>query len=220
LSSEKERRILWPEGELERREDGSYSDAATDIRLLLFRCAAFRRAADTVVEHCFSVGDKGQAGWADQAFTKHLGSIGIGSCQWADLSFAVGNLYRHHVELLLKVLILLGRRLAGQESNFPQTHRLADLWAEARPWIVANVGDETKGQLGVAEELVGKLSGIEAATQEFRYPPSGEHFDKSLPSREQLRDLACPLGDFLAGCADIMWHKRLVQKVTQVSGVT
>ena len=188
-----------------------------EIVLKLFR-SAFRQAADVVVRNGFSTGESGLVGWADNKFTKHLGGIGLGACQWADLSYAVGSLYRHHIELLLKVLILLGRRLAGEGSSFPKEHDLRVLWAEARGAIANNPDESIRISLEDANQRIGKLADIEAETQELRYPLPGDEFDKILASREELRNLACPLGDFLAECAVSLWRQRLKQRMDKCHG--
>jgi len=218
LQKGQSKRIQWPESALKREDDGSYSDYATEIIKILFRCAAFRQAADVVVRHGFSTGESGPVGWADNKFTKHLGCIGLGACQWADLSYAVGSLYRHHIELLLKAVIVFGRRLAKEESSFPKTHSLEVLWGEARCAIANNLGGSIKISLDDADQRILKLEHIEQKTHELRYPSPGEEFDGVLPSREELRNLACPLGDFLAECAESLWRQRSKQRLDNCHG--
>jgi hypothetical protein len=205
-------RFPWPESALICEDGGSLSDYATEIRKLLFRSAAFRRAGHTVVEHGLGIGGSDKASLDDQKFIKHISSIGLGACPWADQRYAVGNLYRHHIELLLKVVILLGRRLAGEESSFPRTHSLERLWGEARYAIENNIGHSIKISLDDADQRIRKLAQVEAKTQELRYPSSGDEFDKFPATTEELRDLACPLGDFLAECAESLWQQRFKQR--------
>ena len=56
--------------------------------------------------------------------------------------YPLAFLWRHHIELQLKHIIVKGQTIKRWENEplddegFPETHRLPDLWAKARPFIV------------------------------------------------------------------------------------
>ncbi|MCI0350388.1 MAG: hypothetical protein L0Z53_13265, partial [Acidobacteriales bacterium] len=46
--------------------------------------------------------------------------------------YPVAFLYRHYIELMLKGIIQIGRVLDRKPPDFPQHHRIAELWQECR----------------------------------------------------------------------------------------
>jgi len=200
------KRITWEEADLIRHENGTYQDFAQDIRILTNRSEAFRWAGDVVVERAFSEGlDTLNA-------NEHLRQIGLGSCKYPDLPFAVGNLYRHQIELLLKVIIVLGCRLIGKKGSFPQTHDLGELWDEAKPAIEGNGVQAKALTVDEAETRIAELATIERGTTEFRYPADSVGWDGLRSGMEDLRQLVAPLGEYLSECALNLWRQRRDQR--------
>ncbi|MGB2938601.1 MAG: hypothetical protein WBD05_10480 [Phycisphaerae bacterium] len=200
------KRVSWPESELLQLDDGTCEDPGIDIRVLANRSEAFRWAGDVVVKLAFSEGpDTLNA-------NEHLRQIGLGSCKYPDLPFAVGNLYRHQIELLLKVIIVLGCRLIGRESNFPQTHDLGELWDEAKPAIEGNGVQAKALTVDKAGTRIAELAEIEHGTTEFRYPADSVGWDSPLSGMEDLRKLVAPLGEYLSECALNLWRQRRDQR--------
>jgi hypothetical protein len=139
-----------------------------------------------------------------------------GPVNWFGLSCAVGTLYRHYVELLLKLIVVLCQRLGSKESSFPKNHDLNMLWDEARDACLGlcpkpNVEDQEA--LNVAEKQVRWLSEHDPSSQVFRYPAlEGTSKDKALPDLQELCEHVVPLGNYLRQVALGLWDMRHNQR--------
>jgi hypothetical protein len=71
---------------------------------------AYRAAAEALFAHC----DRGEA-------------------DPESMVYPVAFLWRHHLELMMKILIAAARSLRDDASGFPNDHRLKQLWAQLRP---------------------------------------------------------------------------------------
>lgn len=105
------------------------------------------------------------------------------------LVFPIAFLYRHHIELTLKRLIVLGSFLADQmltdvEKKHLQMHRLDLLWNVFRRLLVA-VYDLPKKDLDGIESYVAQLNAVDPQSQSFRYSIS----TKDVPSLSKLRHI-------------------------------
>ena len=124
------------------------------------------------------------------------------------LIYPVVFLYRHHVELALKIIIRLGGRLYDQEQPTPGHHHLIPLWQKARAVLERRWG---KGEESVdaTEALIGELDAFDPASFSFRYPET-KTGEASLPEplAANLRHLAVTansMGAFLDSCIYGLW---------------
>lgn len=105
--------------------------------------------------------------------------------------FPLAFLWRHHLELSLKEIIAMGRAIDGEPWNFPATHRLLDLWTEAKPHI-QKVGSLDAPEVGVVETNLGEFEAIDPGSFGFRYPTERNSGDRTLsgaPATMNLRVL-------------------------------
>lgn len=90
-------------------------------------------------------------------------------------------LYRHHLELLLKVIIDTGRRLLDEGTGFPTHHKLNNLWPLAKGIIkkVWSAGDPK--EFAFVEHIINEISLVDPGSMSFRYPKDKEG-KSSLPN--------------------------------------
>jgi len=104
------------------------------------------------------------------------------------LVFPIVFVYRQYLELRLKQLIRDSRRLLGDSSGFPATHKIAELWNLCRPLLGQtglNVGEQV---LEAIEELIAEFAGADEDSYAFRYPTD----KRSNPSLPDLRFVNLP----------------------------
>jgi len=90
-------------------------------------------------------------------------------------------LWRHHLELALKEIIAIGRDLEGEDRTFPEHHRLADLWREAKQHIVGFSSPDVP-ELPHVEATVDEFATIDPGADGFRYPVARGQRRASLPN--------------------------------------
>jgi hypothetical protein len=96
------------------------------------------------------------------------------------LVFPIAYVYRQYLELRLKQLIRDSRRLLGDNSGFPATHKIAELWKLCRP-LLDQTGLKTDEQvLEVIEELIAEFAEVDEDSYAFRYPTDKRN-NLSLP---------------------------------------
>jgi hypothetical protein len=99
-------------------------------------------------------------------------------------------MWRHAIELSLKRIIAMGRRLDGRPWTFPEHHRLASLWNEAKPYVVRAGPENYEGpEVTNVEVNILELEGIDPSAQGFRYPVerNGDPGLKGAPTLLSLR---------------------------------
>jgi hypothetical protein len=77
---------------------------------------------------------------------------------------------RHSVELLLKQVIRAGRRLVDEPGDFPDGHRLNNLWNTCRP-ILKKIWPNDPSYATV-ESVITRLCDLDPEGEAFRYPVS------------------------------------------------
>lgn len=107
----------------------------------------YKKAADIVVEKVAETG-------SDQDY----------------LLYPVCFLYRHYVELRLKELIDLGRRLFSSSNGFPETHKIDSLWSECRPLLEKAFPEGDKSDLDVIQTCIQEFASVDPKSESFRYP--------------------------------------------------
>lgn len=127
-----------------------------------------------------------------------------------DLFFPVAYLYRHHIELMLKELVRLGRRVgvvedavervppcpscghAPRSSDDPLSqHNLHKLWNKAKLAINAVWPDQKNDDLAAVERVILEFHKLDPTGQAFRYArdKAGSQRLQNAPSRVDLRNL-------------------------------
>lgn len=114
------------------------------------------------------------------------------------LLYPILFLYRQHLELMLKYIILVGQRLRHEAARPPLHHRLRELWGEGKRVLRERSIPLTSGDLGRAEEAIAELGGLDPSSDLFRYPlDTTERF----PFPDELRQFDLSL--FGAKLADV-----------------
>lgn len=101
------------------------------------------------------------------------------------LVYPVCFLYRQYIELRLKELIDLGRRLYKGSEGFPEIHKLEDLWCECRPLLEQAFPEGDNEDLDVIEGCIKEFVSVDPLSQSFRYPRD----KKGTPSLRGLRQI-------------------------------
>lgn len=84
---------------------------------------------------------------------------------------AIGFLYRHSIELLLKAVLISGKRISGKPEDFLLSHSLSRLWKESlvaieEVWPEENTKSEHRRVAG----WIGELEKWDPTGFGFRYP--------------------------------------------------
>jgi hypothetical protein len=80
---------------------------------------------------------------------------------------------RHAVELTLKQVIRCGRRLVDEAGDFPDGHRLNNLWNTCKP-ILKQVWPNEEATYRKVETTITALCAIDPEGEGFRYPVSAK----------------------------------------------
>jgi hypothetical protein len=142
--------------------------------------------------------------WSPESFytegyrvaARSLANQVLETCRDQDiLVFPIVYLYRHHLELILKRLIVLGssileRKLSEVEIRHLEKHRLDLLWNNFRPVLDAvckEVGWKTPSQEDVegVNSYIRQLTEVDPESQSFRYALS----KKGVPSVPHLKHI-------------------------------
>ena len=111
------------------------------------------------------------------------------------LVYPIIFLYRHHIELALKNLImkapfLVERSLSDSEKGHLKTHRLDLLWQDLKPMFVdickvAGWNNLDSADVDGIDDYIRQLSGLDPYSYSFRYTHSKKG-DPSLPQDVQV----------------------------------
>lgn len=89
-------------------------------------------------------------------------------------------LYRQGLELQLKLILPLARRLAGKEAVADHQHGLMPLWNELRRHLQQLDPREDDKELPALEDFIGQLDTVDPGSFAFRYPTTKKG-EVSLP---------------------------------------
>ncbi len=90
------------------------------------------------------------------------------------LVYPIAFLYRHYLELRLKGLMTIGRRLLRKHGKFPRHHDLTKLWAETRAILEEVWPHGPKVDLDNVEASIGRFADVDPLSVAFRYPSNKE----------------------------------------------
>lgn len=86
------------------------------------------------------------------------------------LVFPILFLYRHYIELQLKMIIKDGYQLLDIKKDFRKCHIIEELWRDCRTIIEKTWPNGASDPLDATEACIFELSLIDPASIEFRYP--------------------------------------------------
>ncbi|MFJ4346308.1 hypothetical protein [Pseudomonas sp. NPDC089401] len=90
-------------------------------------------------------------------------------------------LYRQGLELQLKLILPLARRLANKPAKADHDHRLMPLWAELRTLLNELTPHPDDKELPALEEIIQQLDEVDPQSFAFRYPATKKG-EVSLPN--------------------------------------
>ncbi|MCK4914437.1 MAG: hypothetical protein KAI59_01165 [Planctomycetes bacterium] len=99
--------------------------------------------------------------------------------------YAVGFLYRHSIELILKAIVIIGKRIDQKTETFLLSHNLSALWNESLQIIGDVWRDEDKSWNNQIETWIKKLEDLDVTGFNFRYPITNEN-GKEINSIESI----------------------------------
>jgi hypothetical protein len=110
-------------------------------------------------------------------------------------------LYRHHFELLLKLLLREGDLAEGGEGNVPMGHGLGVLWSKCRARVEPMFKTADWSQNDLVDELIKQFDAVDPNGETARYPHSvkgNKSFDgNSLLNIEHFAEVADRLSLYL-----------------------
>lgn len=87
------------------------------------------------------------------------------------LVYPICFLYRQYIELRLKEIIRSGRRLLDDPGQFPQHHKIQNLWDYAVPLLKKVFANEsTPLDLSIPSYIVSEFAKVDPESIAFRYP--------------------------------------------------
>ena len=123
------------------------------------------------------------------------------------LVFPIAFVYRQYLELRLKQLIRDIKRLLGDSSGFPATHKIADLWRICRPLlkeVELNIGEQI---LDAIQVLIAEFVKVDEDLYAFRYPTDKRNNpslpDLSFVNLPNLAEVIRKMSNFLE---DVSWQ--------------
>jgi len=148
----------------------------------------YKECADRIVESV--VGTNG----------RHMGD---------NLAYPAVFLYRHHFELSLKTIILIGARVYEEEVKPFNEHGLVNLWRRAIRYIERHWPESESAVRDAAMRLLKELEGMDPRSMCFRYPETqaGEsHIPETVwVNMRNLGEVAGRLSNYLMACIDGLW---------------
>ena len=84
--------------------------------------------------------------------------------------YPITFMYRHYVELSLKHIIAMLRRIEESRNGYPKIHDLTALWAECRRLLVQHYSVKEIPGLEGMERCVSELARHDPDSMSFRYP--------------------------------------------------
>jgi hypothetical protein len=78
--------------------------------------------------------------------------------------------YRQYLELVIKTIIVWGRRLRDVPVEIPRTHRLLTLWRNARRLLEEIYPNDSTDGLEAVEETIAQFATVDDESFAFRYP--------------------------------------------------
>jgi hypothetical protein len=123
-----------------------------------------------------------------------------------------GFLYRHAIELTLKVIVIVGKRSEGVEEEFLQSHKISTLWQEClsvmKKMYRFKGKDSNLDQIG---KWITVLEGWDEDATCFRYP-NLINGSQRLPSLHELIWTCEYMFRRLVRCFEDMWNRYAQQE--------
>jgi hypothetical protein len=119
------------------------------------------------------------AGYKDAADTL-VGALAERKASLDSVIYPLVFLYRQGLELQLKLILPLARRLAGKKASADIGHKLMPLWNELREYLEQLDPREGDKELPAIEDFIRQLDTVDPGSYAFRYPTTKKG-EVSLP---------------------------------------
>jgi hypothetical protein len=97
--------------------------------------------------------------------------VGVaGECTIDTIIFPIAFLYRHYIELQLKRIIVLAHHLEGTTSDILGSHKIDELWTEARTAVAQTSMEIPDDKFPRITEVIGEFAVVDSSGEGFRYP--------------------------------------------------
>ena len=134
---------------------------------------------------------------AAEVLSAHVASNG----ETKTIAFPILFLWRHTIELQLKVIVLKTGELAGTETRWPMGHRLDELWRTART-ALDQAGLGAAGEIPTVESIILDLAAFDPDSDGFRYHEKrdGRRTLEDAPATIDLKNVC----EMLAGVTNFL----------------
>lgn len=121
--------------------------------------------------------------WSTYAFgywqaAKFLAENAAGIGMQDPFVYPIAFLYRHHLEIRFKELILLANQLLDKAPDYPKTHGLHVLWSTAKE-LILQIWPEEPEEFKLIDDIILAFNKIDQYSDAFRYP-MGKKGNESL----------------------------------------
>lgn len=138
---------------------------------------------------------------ADHLITEaesHMPALGQANA----LLYPIVFLYRQHLELMLKYIILVGRRLKHETTQPPRDHRLRVLWGKSKSVMREQSISVSSVDRDQVDKVINELDGLDPSSDLFRYPLNKT---AKFPFPDDLRQFSLSLfGAKLRAASDVL----------------
>ncbi|MBE9048748.1 hypothetical protein IQ255_30965 [Pleurocapsales cyanobacterium LEGE 10410] len=114
-------------------------------------------------------------------------------------------LYRHHVELSLKSIIISGNKLLDRQNQNLHHHKIDVLWIEVKD-IITEIWSDHSDDIDAVENIISQLASIDPGSFSFRYHEDkiGNSTISALKSLDinNFKIVMDSLSNFLGGVSD------------------
>jgi len=144
-------------------------------------------------------------GRAAQALITHLENTGCAEVDF--LVYPIIFLFRQHLELRLKALIMEGDALHDRDPKLHTIHKLEPLWAMCREVLESVWPEGSSETLDVVESCILELAAVDRGSCAFRYPVEKDGA-RSLPADldrinlEHFGEVMVKIYNFFSGAHD------------------
>lgn len=119
------------------------------------------------------------------------------------LIYPIVFLYRHHLELRLKEIIINGGMLFDQSYKIPVDHRLDALWSKARLTLKRVWPKGSESDLVQVDAVIKEFSEVDPKSESFRYPIHNKTGKSQIPRDLKLINVR-HLKDAIEGTCELL----------------
>lgn len=120
-------------------------------------------------------------------------------------------LYRHYLELAIKIIILRGSKLIGKNISHNNSHKLSTLWCLSKKILAEVFRGDKEPEFSKLDIVISEFDRLDSSSFEFRYPVNREgkpnHPDMSKINVRLLSDIFEDVERMMEFCTDAIEYK-------------